>query len=165
MRLVNFSPQTESLQQIEWWLLLVLHHLLDLSNNLLLVFISSNKRSIREAFELHQKCPNKVLDSGRELRKLSQIEFPDVNYLQLKRLFDMIEVESPSLAFSGKQFFYITRGLILGVIDFRSLCWCFRPFLTILLTFQMAGTIVTFEILLLDEVDSHKEELCHVIDY
>lgn len=31
--------------------------------------------------------------------------------------------------------------------------------------FQMAGTIVTFEILLLDEVDATKEDLCTVIDY
>lgn len=40
----------------------------------------------------------------------------------------------------------------------------FRPFLTPS-SFQMAGTIVTFEILLLDEVDETKVEVCTVIDY
>jgi Trehalose receptor len=36
--------------------------------------------------------------------------------LKLKRLYDTIDVEAPTLAFSGKQFFYITKGLILAVI-------------------------------------------------
>lgn len=38
-------------------------------------------------------------------------------FFQLQRLFDTIEVESPTLAFSGKQFFYITKGLMLAVSE------------------------------------------------
>lgn len=76
----------------------------------------------------------------------------------------MIEVESPTLTFSGKQFFYITRGLILGVICIYFFASTLPTFSDVS-SFQMAGTIVTFEILLLDEVDVTKEDLCTIIDY
>lgn len=35
---------------------------------------------------------------------------------QLKRLYDTIDLEAPTLAFSGQRFFHITKGLILTVI-------------------------------------------------
>jgi hypothetical protein len=36
-------------------------------------------------------------------------------FFQLQRLYDTIEVEAPTLAFSGQRFFYITKRLILAV--------------------------------------------------
>jgi hypothetical protein len=60
----------------------------------------------------------------------------------MKRLFDTILMEVPTLGFSGKQFFYITKGTILSMI----------------------GTIITFEIILLDEVDQKRDNLCAYID-
>lgn len=50
--------------------------------------------------------------------------------------------EAPSIAFSGKQLFYITKGTILSMI----------------------GTIITFEIILLDEFEAQPENLCATID-
>ncbi|KAG5679797.1 hypothetical protein PVAND_009335 [Polypedilum vanderplanki] len=62
--------------------------------------------------------------------------------VELKRLFDIILMESPTIGFSGKQLFFVTRGMILTMI----------------------GTIITFEIILLDEIPSSKENLCDFID-
>lgn len=61
---------------------------------------------------------------------------------QMERLHDIITTEAPSVAFTGKQFFHITKGTILSMI----------------------GTIITFEIILLDEVEAHPEGLCASID-
>jgi hypothetical protein len=51
-------------------------------------------------------------------------------------------MESSTIGFSGKRLFYITRGMIL----------------------TMVGTIITFEIILLDEVPPTHENLCDFID-
>lgn len=61
---------------------------------------------------------------------------------QMKRLFDIILAEAPKIGFSGKQLFYVTRRMILS----------------------MVGTIITFEIILLDEVPPSPENLCDFID-
>jgi hypothetical protein len=50
--------------------------------------------------------------------------------------------EASTIGFSGKQLFYITRGLMLS----------------------MVGTIITFEIILLDQVPPSPENLCDFID-
>ncbi|XP_070501279.1 gustatory receptor for sugar taste 64a-like [Chironomus tepperi] len=60
----------------------------------------------------------------------------------MDRLHDIISIEAPSIGFTGKQFFYITKGTILSMI----------------------GTIITFEIILLDEIEAHVEGLCASID-
>lgn len=42
-----------------------------------------------------------------------------LNHFQLKRLFETIDVESPTLALSGKRFFFMTKSLILAVSMFQ----------------------------------------------
>ena len=65
------------------------------------------------------------------------------SHFQLKRLFDTISVESPTLTFSGQKFFFITKTMMLTLM----------------------GAIVTFELVLLDEIKEEKKELCSFIDY
>lgn len=54
----------------------------------------------------------------------------------------MIEVEAPTLGFSGLRLFYVTKSTILSMI----------------------GKIITFEIILLDEIHEQKSGLCSIID-
>ena len=54
----------------------------------------------------------------------------------------MIEVEAPTLGFSGMRLFYITKSTIL----------------------LMIGKIITFEIILLDEIHEEETGLCSIID-
>lgn len=70
------------------------------------------------------------------------IKFLYFTLLQMKRLYDTIQVELPTLGFSGRQYFYITKSMIL----------------------KMIGTILTFEIILLDEIDVSESDICTVID-
>ncbi|KAL9699952.1 hypothetical protein quinque_003393 [Culex quinquefasciatus] len=61
-------------------------------------------------------------------------DFSTLNWnLDLQRLLDHISLKN--IAFSGKRFFYITRPLILA----------------------MAGTIVTYELVLLDQVSKDQD--------
>ncbi|KAL7038081.1 hypothetical protein ACKWTF_009446 [Chironomus riparius] len=62
--------------------------------------------------------------------------------IDLKRLSDTISVEAPTLTFSGQKFFYITKTMMLA----------------------MVGAIVTFELVLLDEIKEEKISICtHII--
>lgn len=54
----------------------------------------------------------------------------------------MIVTEAPTLGFSGLQLFYVTKSTILTMI----------------------GKIVTFEVILLDEIHEQKGGLCSFID-
>ncbi|XP_070501290.1 gustatory receptor for sugar taste 64b-like [Chironomus tepperi] len=58
--------------------------------------------------------------------------------IDLKRLSDTIIVEAPTLTFSGQKFFYITKTMMLALM----------------------GAIVTFELVLLDEVKEEKRSIC-----
>ena len=60
----------------------------------------------------------------------------------MKRLHDIILTEASSIGLTGKQFFYITKRTILSMI----------------------GTIITFEIILIQEVHPQPQELCVSID-
>ena len=60
----------------------------------------------------------------------------------MERLHDIVSTEASSVGLTGKQLFNITKGTILSMI----------------------GTIITFEIILLDEVEPHPESLCASID-
>jgi hypothetical protein len=60
----------------------------------------------------------------------------------MERLFDIVWTEASSIAFTGMRFFYINKGLILTMI----------------------GTIITFEIILLDQVEPPQLKLCESID-
>lgn len=68
--------------------------------------------------------------------------------LDLQRLLDHASLKS--IAFSGKRFFFITRPLILAVRLLIALKTCNLNSNRNL--FQMAGTIITYELVLLDQV-------------
>ncbi|KAG5679798.1 hypothetical protein PVAND_009336 [Polypedilum vanderplanki] len=63
--------------------------------------------------------------------------------IDLKRLFDTISVESETLTFSGQNYFYVTKNMIL----------------------TLAGTIITYELVLLDRVKEDSANMCSIIDY
>jgi hypothetical protein len=61
----------------------------------------------------------------------------------LKRLHDTIVVESPTLSFSGRKYFYITKSMML----------------------TFAGALVTFELVLLERIDKDDSDFCSIIEY
>lgn len=81
--------------------------------------------------------------------------------LQYRRLLDVIH--SNSVALSGSKFFYVTKGMILTVslkahnrekIE-ESSC---KNFNYVLLIFQLAGTILTYELVLLQQIEDIAEQ-------
>lgn len=60
----------------------------------------------------------------------------------MERLFDIVWTEAPSIALTGKRFFNINKSIILTMI----------------------GTIITFEIILLDQVEPQPQSFCATID-
>jgi len=60
----------------------------------------------------------------------------------MERLFDIVRNEASSVALTGKRFFYINKGTIITMI----------------------GTIITYEIILLNQVESQDYSFCATID-
>jgi hypothetical protein len=60
----------------------------------------------------------------------------------MERLFYIIWTEASSIAFTGMRLFYVNKSLIITMI----------------------GTIMTYEIILLDQVESEQQAFCASID-
>jgi hypothetical protein len=67
---------------------------------------------------------------------------------QLKRL--SVLIQSETIALSGYKFFYITRQMILAVSVTEKIDFLGSVFSKLFLIFQLVGTVVTFELVLLD---------------
>lgn len=76
-------------------------------------------------------------------------------FFQYRRLLDVIH--SNSVALSGSNFFYVTKGMILTV-SFKVHNKMRKVFNCVLLIFQFAGTILTYELVLLQQIEDITEQ-------
>ena len=60
----------------------------------------------------------------------------------MKRLFDIIRNEASTIALTGKRFFYLNKSTIITMI----------------------GTIISYEIILLNQVEKQEQNFCATID-
>lgn len=85
---------------------------------------------------------------------------------QLKRLYDTISVEAPTLTFSGLKFFFISKNMILGVSIslIISINWLDHTSILFIFISKFIGTIVTYEIFLLDDlIDNEQGDICDLV--